>query len=865
MTLAPGTKLGPYELVAQLGAGGMGAVYRALDTRLGREVAVKVLPPGSADDPERLRRFQQEASATGLLNHPNLLAIFDVGSHEGTPYLVTELLEGQSLRERLEESALPVRKAVEVALQVARGLAAAHDKGVVHRDLKPENLFLTKDGRLKILDFGLAKLVPHKTAGLTDRQAATILVNSAETSPGVVLGTVGYMAPEQVRGEPADHRADIFSFGVILYEMLSGQRAFRGDSAIETLNAILKEDPSELATLDSTIPASIERVVRRCLEKHPEERFQSAHDLAFALETLSGFTSATTTSQFALPARPSRRRLLVGLACGVSGAAALAGTFALGRFTAPVARLPAFLRQAFRRGFVLSARFSPDGQSFIFSAQWDGKPTEVFMTRRETPEVLPLNFTNADILAISMNGEMALSLRQYMTKPGVYVGTLARCSLGGGAPRDLTEGVQWADWHLKDESLAIVRDVTGKSRLEFPVGTVLFESAGSISHPRFSPAGDRIAFLNHPSILDDRGSLMVVDLAGKHKELFTTPGSIQGLAWSPAGELWFTAADHGSLRSLRAVSVAGKFREILRAPGSLRILDIAHNGDTLMTRDTSTGGMLGLFPGEQVEHDLSWLDVSVVTSLSADGKSVLFTERGEGGGEHSSVYLRKTDGSPAVRLGEGLGLGFSPDGKWAIAVLQGSPARLALLPTGAGEVRILPAGPVVEYHWASWLPSGRQIAFIGSERDRGPRLFIQDDDGQKGPRPMSPEGAGIFGALSPDGRKLAAIGVDGVVRLVSTEQEGQPTVLSGAARGDLPLAWSPGGKSLYVARTGILPTPVSRLDLETGKRENWKSLMPADPTGIITIGPICITPDGTSYAYTYHRILSDLYLAVGLQ
>src|ERR1700694_2846463 len=284
MAITPGTRLGPYEILAPIGAGGMGEVYRAKDPRLRREVAIKVLPASFSPDPERLRRFEQEAKAAGLLNHPNITAVYDIGTENQAPYVVTELLSGETLRGALAGGRLSARKGVDYALQIAHGLGAAHEKGIVHRDLKPENLFVTKDGRIKILDFGLAKLThTEEGSGVTNLPTAT-----AGTEPGVVLGTLGYMSPEQVRGRQADARSDIFSFGAILYEMLSGKRAFHGGSAADTMSAILKEDPPDLSVTNQNIPPSLERIVRHCLEKNPEERFQAARDLAFDLAVATG-------------------------------------------------------------------------------------------------------------------------------------------------------------------------------------------------------------------------------------------------------------------------------------------------------------------------------------------------------------------------------------------------------------------------------------------------------------------------------------------------------------------------------------------------------------------------------------------------
>src|ERR1700722_5905235 len=292
MALSPGTKLGPYEIIAVAGAGGMGEVYRARDSRLNREVAVKVLPPAFARDADRLSRFQQEAQAVASLSHPNIMAVHDFGDYEGSPYIVAELLEGETLRDRLRGGALPMRKATDFAEQIARGLAAAHEKGIVHRDLKPENIFVTRDGRVKILDFGLAKLTRPEGVAATD--APTIV---EQTEPGLVMGTAGYMSPEQVKGQPADHRSDLFSFGAILYEMISGRRAFRGETSVETMSAILKEDPPDLTETNRTVPPAMERMVRHCLEKNPEERFQSARDVAFNLQNLSGSSQAAAIAQ----------------------------------------------------------------------------------------------------------------------------------------------------------------------------------------------------------------------------------------------------------------------------------------------------------------------------------------------------------------------------------------------------------------------------------------------------------------------------------------------------------------------------------------------------------------------------------------
>ncbi|HEX9149621.1 MAG TPA: serine/threonine-protein kinase, partial [Thermoanaerobaculia bacterium] len=358
MTLSAGSRLGPYEIVAPLGAGGMGEVYRARDTKLDRDVAIKVLPEKLAEDAAALARFEREAKAVAALSHPNILGIYDLGRDDGVAFAAMELLRGETLRERLEEGALPQRKALEFGLQIAHGLAAAHEKGIVHRDLKPENIFVTVDGRVKILDFGLAKV---GTAQPEETKSPTV----AATEPGTVMGTVGYMSPEQVRGKPADHRTDIFSFGAVLYEMLCGERAFRADSAAETMAAIAQKDPPLLTeSPGGRFAPSVERILRHCLEKRPEERFDTAHDLAFALETAMGGSSSATQVAPAIVARKPWLRQAVGALALL--AALGAGLVLAGRLRAPTK--PTFRQITYHRGFIQSARFAPDGQTVVYGS-----------------------------------------------------------------------------------------------------------------------------------------------------------------------------------------------------------------------------------------------------------------------------------------------------------------------------------------------------------------------------------------------------------------------------------------------------------------------------------------------------------------
>jgi Tol biopolymer transport system component len=856
MTLAAGTKLGPYEVLAPIGAGGMGEVYRARDERLKREVAVKVLPASYSGDPERLRRFEQEAQTAGGLNHPNITAVHDLGTHDGAPYIVTELLEGETLRARLSGGALPVRKATDYAAQIARGLAAAHEKGIVHRDLKPENLFLTKDGRVKILDFGLAKLTQPE--GQPNPQ--TNLPTADGTEPGVVLGTLGYMAPEQVKGKPADARSDIFAFGAVLYEMLSGARAFHRDTAAETMSAILREEPPDLSATNKNVAPGLERVVRHCLEKNPEERFHSAHDLAFDLQALSGSTpAAAAAAATGVPmSRPRRALLLVG-AIAVAG---MAATFFLGRGTVKV-ETPTFRQLTFRRGTIYAARFAPDGQTVVYTAAWDGAPMEIFVGRPESPESRPFGLVGAEVLAVSRTGDMAVSLNR--VAPGGFLrrGTLAQISVAGGAaPREILERVEWADWAPDGKSLAVSLQSAGKSRIEYPVGKTVYETSGWVSHLRVSPDGQLVAFDDHPTPGDDGGSAAVVDRSGKKRALSQWFASAQGLAWSPDGRVWFTATEAGGNRALYVADRSGKASLRVGVPGALTLQDISREGRMLVTRDTLRSEMVGLAPGESKERDLTWLDWTLGGAISADGRTILFSETGEGGGAGYSVYIRKTDGSPAARLGEGAAQDLSLDGEWALAIQNpSSNPRLVAYPTRAGETKVFQTEGLRVFG-AGWLPDGKGVLFTAVEPSHGSRLFAQDVGGGK-PRALTPEGYRGAGITSPDGKWTLVTGPDRK-RYLYPVAGGEPVPVAGLDEEDAVDQRSADGRALYVHRRGEAPMKVYRLDLVTGKKEPWRTLMPADAAGVSNIGPQP-APGGESYVYGYFRLLSDLYLVDGVK
>ncbi|MEP6769141.1 MAG: WD40 repeat domain-containing serine/threonine protein kinase, partial [Acidobacteriota bacterium] len=843
---------------------GMGEVWRARDPRLGRDVAIKVLPASFSADTDRLRRFEQEARAAGILNHPNITAVYDIGESEegGAPYVVQELLEGETLRQALSGGKLSPRRSIDYAIQVAHGLAAAHEKGIVHRDLKPENVFVTKDGRLKILDFGLAKLThaEENASGATNLPTAT-----AGTEPGMVMGTLGYMSPEQVRGRPADARSDLFSFGAILYEMLAGQRAFRGDSAADTMSAILKEDPPDISATNQNVPPGVERIVRHCLEKTPEQRFQSARDLAFDLEALSEVSTNRRGGD--LP-RPSARGPFPSVVPALLAFLALAGAaYWLGRRSAN-APTPDFRQLTFRRGTVRGARFARDGQTIVYAAAWEGKPLAVFSLRSGSHDPTAVDVpAGADVLAIGPSGELALQLAKRSVEPYVSKGTLAVAPLSGGeAPRERMQGVQCADWSPDGKRLAVVRDAGGRNRLESPVGKVLYASAGWIGDPRFSPAGDAIAFLDHWGRNGDLGSVMIVDLGGRAKNLSEGWVSLQGLAWWPDGkEIWFTGTKVGGNRSLHAVTPSGSLRLVYRQTGSLTLADISSRKEVLILDEDLRLGIVSKAPGDSVERDLSWLDFSAIRDISPDGRLILFDEASEGGGDDGSIFVRKTDGSAPVRLGSGFSTSLAPDGQSVLAGSSHENHVLRMLPVGAGEPHPV-ATETFPIGWANWFPDGKRIVVAGGEAGHGARLYVHDAPG--GPaRPVSAEGVHLIpyaNVVAPDGQFVAAIGADGTVSLFPT-QSGEPRRIRGLAADELPTGWDATGRFLFVYRPGELPARVFRLDVASGAREPWKELIPADPTGVTFIRPPHFAGDGGSYAYSYARSLSRISLAKDLR
>jgi Tol biopolymer transport system component len=506
----------------------------------------------------------------------------------------------------------------------------------------------------------------------------------------------------------------------------------------------------------------------------------------------------------------------------------------------------------------------------VYRATWSGAPPELFLIRPESLQSGSMGLVNAGIYSVSSRGELAVALGCRLNW-GECLGTLAQVPMTGGSPREMVKDVLVADWSPDGQKLAVVSFKDSSYRLEYPIDKVLYQSKGWITDARVSPTADRIAFLDHDQLGDSGGSVSMVDLGGRKTTLSADWKSLQGLAWSPSGEeVWFSGSrtGKGGSSTLYAVTLSGQERKVFAAPGTLKLNDISRDGRrALLTRGTTRGGIIGRSAGDTTERDLSWLDFSTVADLSSDGRTLLFYEWGEGVAGKPTIFIRKTDGSDPIPLGEGKPLALSPDARW-VAVLQGNQHGLVVLPTGTGDAKTLPRGSIAEYlDWASWSPDGRRIFFAGRDSADVLRTYVQDVDGGD-PRPVTADGfVGIL--LSPNGRSIVAVDRYGEYYVCSIEASAEPRPLDGYRDGDVPLQWSADGRSLFVREAGNLTLRIHTLDLSTGSRQFWKALLPPDPTVLTDIGSdpgqVRLTRDGKSYAYTYWTFDGALYLAEGLK
>ena len=796
MVLTAGSSLGPYEISGLAGAGGMGEVYRAQDPRLGREVAIKVLPPGFSTDPDRLHRFEQEARATAALNHPNILAVYDIGQYDGSPYIVSEFLDGQTLRARLpgrdttsslaqpakeHRETLPVRKAIDYAVQIARGLAAAHDKGIVHRDLKPENIFITDDGRVKILDFGLAKLTQPDVVAAGSAGAFTgsaIPTESRDTTPGVVLGTIGYMSPEQVRGLPADHRSDIFAFGALLYEMLSGQRAFRGDTSADTLTAILKEDPPDFSHPVRSIPPALVRIVDRCLEKNASARFRSADDLAFALDALSTHSGATRAIDSPPTATRDRLPWLVAAVAVVAAAAALVlwwGPWRVIKPSDPISLVAEFGVDAIPAdNMVAQGVLSPDGSLLAFVAQRRGGVRMLYLRRLDQFQATALAGTE---------GARGPFFKPDGSWIGFYAdGKLKKIATTGGGPITVADapddrGATWAD----DGTIVFTASVTGKVgqpgllRVSERGGkgeTLTTLAQGEVTHrwPQALPDGRGLLFTAHSAPIGfDEANIVVQPPQGGAPRVVKRGGyygryvSSGHLIYVQGGRLFAAPFD---LTRLVAGEGTPIVQDVRTSPnvGAPSLLDVAESGTLVYLRGSSIGLdmpvhwmaadgktatlreaaanwanpafdpsgrflAMDIFDGKQLDIWLyDWMrDVpSQLTYDAADdgkpvwspnGQRVAFASR-RGNGAFNLYWQRADGAGPVQRLTESMAnqvpVSFHPSGKFLAFTEQGAQT--------ASDIMILPLDGNEESGWKPGTPQ----AFLNTQAAEGEPMFSPD-------------------------------------------------------------------------------------------------------------------------------------------
>jgi len=841
-----GKHIGPYLVVELIGKGGMGMVYKARDTQLNRSVAIKALPSDRLTDPERKRRFLTEAKATSALNHPNIVTVHGVTQEHGTDFIVMEYVSGKTLDQVIPTKGLPLKQAVKCGLAIADAVSAAHLAGIIHRDIKPSNIMITEQGRVKVLDFGLAKLAePGQSAdkGLSEPLA---------TKAGMIFGTAGYMAPEQAEGKPADARSDIFSFGALLYQMVSGRRAFPGDNVITILAAVINQEPASLATVTPTVPRELEWVITRSLKKDPDHRLQHMVDVKIALEE----ALERLESPSPVPVVRPRRRWIVPALIAILLALA-AGAWLSRRIfrTEPIT----FQRITFRHGDVLTARFAPNG-TVVYSAEWDGSQPTLYSAQPGTRESRDLQLPPGNIQAVSASGELAILIGG--GDFGVS-GTLARVPLAGGAPRAILENVWYADWGPGANSLAVVRTWEGYYRVEYPIGTVLYQTQ-ALRPPLYvcvAPKGDLVAFFDYTNSGDY--SLNVVDTKGNRRVLSRGWRTVAGGNWSPDGkEILLGGARPGTDDALWAIDLSGRERLLTQIPGHGYLYDVGRDGRILLANVDSRIGIRDLAPGATEERDLAWLDASVVSDLSNDGSDLLFLELSSGEGRNPAIYLRRADGSPAVLLGYGTRAVLSPDRKWVACVRRDrDSSRLVLLPTGAGQEKILSTGSV-QPETVEWFPDGKRLLFNGNEPNQPPRSYALDLNGD-GVRPLTSSGMRAT-AISPDGQ-FAAVISGGKLSLHSLTGSRDSSV-DAVDPGVSIIRWSTDERYLFLQRMQAerRSATILRMDVRTGHAEIWRELKPPDPTTLL-YGLARISADGKSYAYSFQRDLATLYLVKGVK
>jgi len=845
----PGTCLGAYSIKGLIGRGGMGEVYRATDTRLKRDVALKVLPQAVAADPDRLARFEREAQTLAALNHPHIAAIYGIEDSNGTRALVMEFVEGPTLADKIAQGPIRLHEARQIAVQIAEALETAHEAGIIHRDLKPANVKLRPDGTVKVLDFGLAKALEPNAAGGLLGDSPTFTSPAVMTHAGVILGTAAYMSPEQARGKSVDRRTDVWAFGCVLYEMLTGRAAFGRETITDTLAAVLEHE-ADWKELPADTPPWIRRLIRRCLEKAPRERLRDIGDARLEIEHPPVDDSPPVASR-----RPRARSLFSLVALAVLIGVAIAGLLAMSRRGASNAT---FQQITFQRGSVLNARFAPDGQ-IVYSARWGDAPVQVFSVREGELHSRTLGL-RASLASVSRDGTLAI----------IAGHTLARVPLSGGeSPRELQNNAAAADWSPDSADLAVVSVGQGPANIQF-AGKELYSSPASLTHLRVSHDRSGIAVVERPQVTRPDAQVRWVATDGTTRVLSSGWREITGLSMAPDGrEIWFTAAGKGAGPALYAVSLDGKERKIAAFPGRFTLHDVSPEGAVLVSQVAATTELM-VRAKSHTERDFSWLGASTIAGLSDDGQTLLFDDIDDVSGGGHAAFVRSADGAPPIRLGAGTPLALSADGQWALATVdEPPPARLLLYPARAGQGKVVAQGSF-GYVAASFLPGARRaVVAINTRTAEYQLLLVNLETGRA--TAVTPTWMHVRHAVSRDGRYLMAkrirqqfhlFPLDGAQR----EWDELPPI-KGLDQNDFPAGWSDESSMVYISTPApdVVGRVLSTIDIRTGERQVVGVIAPRDGTGVTGVSNVVTTPDGQTVAYSYNRVLSTAYVVRGLK
>jgi hypothetical protein len=864
--LSPGATFGPYKILAPLGSGGMGEVYRARDTRLNREVALKVLREEDAEDAALITRFEQEARAASSLNHPNIVVVYETGDAavlgraQPLRYLAMELVDGEPLASSLTGEPMPLRRFLDVATQLTDGIARAHESGIVHRDLKPANIFVTPEGRVKILDFGLAAL---RAVADDDTQVPTSA--GRLTSPGLAVGTLGYMSPEQARGEVPTAASDQFSIGCTFYEMLTGRQPFSRASAAETFSAILRDDPPQIDEINPAVPAPLRWIVERCLSKDPRGRYVSTRDLARDLQTLKDHSGAISLRTLAAAAPAERRRRALPLVAMAALAVALgaAGAVLVSRRFSPTLQ-PEFRRITSRQGVVSRALFAPNG-SILYTASWEGEPARSYLALPESSGIDRLVESDVQFpLTYSEDGSQVLVLLGVSRLSVNESGTLAWWPALGGRPRRILDGAGWADFARNGRFLVVVRDLGADRVLELrsaegALQRTLFRTSGALWFARVSPDEKQVAFMHYPFRLDSAGEVHVAAIDGSGSKPVTQRFErCQGLDWdAKTGAIWFTASigSGNASSTLWTVGPSGKPRSRYVLPDFFRLQSVSAGGDRFLLTSERERVNLTVRRGRETSRDFSWLGWSIVRDISPDGKTVLFYDQGPSE-KTAGIWVRPLAGGDATRLGEGYPEKFSPDGRWVVGVTRppsGLP-ELVLIPVEAGRIRRL---PLRDAHVSAPSFAGPStLLFVRTEKGRSEVWRIETDGtggrslGAEGcDLPMASPSRGSFVCVAPGSSLFIHSMSDGSGRKLYQPADGQEIIF---------VRWNGAGDRIFAVTRD---RRVLTLDSSTGSlvREETIPLAATPVHGRVLAA--ALDANAGVQAYSVIQKSSDLYMA----